>query len=197
MSSLLKEDMEKKLFKPQGHTLYEFIETKSKHKERFYLCTSGRTRLVEESNSFFCSFQSHCPEVLHAVAKGEEVYISLVKHYRACLDEKYEVSEMWFLRDLQFIDGKEADTDNPHFDMMFDEVCNVEAYSCASKYAFARSLIKLNTQYTKRDIKVNNFDSSYIEDGVIWSSNNGDCLVLMRICFYASNLLCLSLCPIP
>ncbi|XP_063806632.1 exocyst complex component 1-like [Pseudophryne corroboree] len=170
MSSLLKEDMVKKLFKPQGHTLCEFIETKSKFKERFYLCTS--------------------------VAK-EEVHISLVKHFRACLDEKYEVIEMWLLKDLVYIDGKEPETDNPHFDMMFDEVCNVEAYSCASKYAFARSLVKLNTLYTKKDIKVINFDSSYIEEGVIWSSNNGDCLVLMRICFYASNLLCLSLCPMP
>ncbi|KAG8591934.1 hypothetical protein GDO81_000354 [Engystomops pustulosus] len=171
MSSLLKEDMEKKLFKPKGHTLCEFIETKSKSKERFYLCAS--------------------------VAKEEEVHISLVKHYRACIDEIYEVSEIWLLKDLKFIDGKEPDTDNPYFDMMFEEVCNVEAYSCASKYAFARCLIKLNTLHTKRDIKVLNFDSSYIEDGVIWSSNNGDCLVLMRICFYASNLLCLSLCPIP
>ncbi|KAM8939501.1 exocyst complex component 1-like [Pelodytes ibericus] len=169
MSSLLKEDMEKKLFKPKGHTLYEFIETKPKFKERYYLCTS--------------------------VAKQEEVHISLVKHYRVCLDEKYEVAKMWMLKDLEYIDGKEPDTDNSNFDMMFEEICCVEAYSCASKYAFARSIIKLNTQYTKRDIKVINFDSSYIEDGVIWSSNNGDCLVLMRICFYASNLLCLSLCP--
>ncbi|KAM4054106.1 exocyst complex component 1-like [Anomaloglossus baeobatrachus] len=171
MSSLLKEDMVKKLFRPKGHTLYEFIETKSKTKERFYLCAS--------------------------VAKDEDVHISLVKHYRACLDETYEVSEMWFLKDLKFIDGKEPDTDNPHFDMMFEEVYNVEAYSCASKYSFTRCLIKLNTLHTKVDIKVLNFDSSYIEEGVIWSSNNGDCLVLMRICFYASNLLCLSLCPIP
>ncbi|XP_068124685.1 exocyst complex component 1-like [Hyperolius riggenbachi] len=171
MSSLIKEDMEKKVFKPRGHTLYEFIETKSKHKERFYLCTS--------------------------VAKDENVHITLVKHYRVCIDEKYEVAEVWLLSDLKYIDGKEPDTDNPHFDLMFEELCNVEAYSCASKYAFARSLVKLNTQYTKSDMKVLNFDSSYIEDGVIWSSNNGDCLVLMRICFYASNLLCLSLCPIP
>ncbi|KAM4808304.1 exocyst complex component 1-like [Rhinophrynus dorsalis] len=171
MSSLLKEDMEKKLFKPKGHTLYEFIETKSEFKERFYLCTS--------------------------VAKQEEVHISLVKHYRVCLDEQYEVTKRWLLKDLQFIDGKEADADNSHFDLMFEEIYNVEAYSCASKYAFARSLIKLNTLYTKTDIKVINFDSSYIDDSAIWSSNNGDCLVLMRICFYASNLLCLSLCPMP
>lgn len=44
------------------------------------------------------------------MAKEEEVHISLVKHYRACLDEKYEVAEMWLLRDLKFIDGKEAET---------------------------------------------------------------------------------------
>lgn len=44
------------------------------------------------------------------MAKEEEVHISLVKHYRACLDEKYEVAEMWLLRDLKYIDGKEAET---------------------------------------------------------------------------------------
>ncbi|XP_033016415.1 exocyst complex component 1-like [Lacerta agilis] len=172
MSSLVKEDLNKKLFKSLGQSLYEFIEVECSGKDRFYLCAS--------------------------VTKGEEVQITMVKHFRIGLDENYEISEKWFLDDLEMIDGKEADTDNPWFDMHFKKVYSWEAYSCASKYAFARTLNKLNEMYLQKDLKIVNFDFTYIKDGSFWSSNNGDdCLVLMRICFYASNLLCLSLCPLP
>uniref|UniRef100_A0A8C8AFP1 Exocyst complex component 1 like n=1 Tax=Otus sunia TaxID=257818 RepID=A0A8C8AFP1_9STRI len=130
------------------------------------------------------------------VTKSEEVEICMVKHLRVDREEKYEIVEKWFLKDLQMIDGKEADTDNPYFDMHFHRVYNLEAYSCASKYTFARTLNKLNEMYLKKDLKIVNFDDTYLNDDSIWSSNNRDCLVLMRICFYASNLLCLSLCPL-
>ncbi|NXJ96194.1 EXC1L protein, partial [Corythaixoides concolor] len=120
----------------------------------------------------------------------------MVKHLRVDREEKYEIVEKWFLKDLEMIDGKEADTDNPYFDMHFHKVYNLEAYSCASKYTFARTLNKLNETYLKKDLKIVNFDDTYLNDDSIWSSNNRDCLVLMRICFYASNLLCLSLCPL-
>lgn len=43
------------------------------------------------------------------MSKGEEVQISVVKHYRTGLDENYEISEKWLLDDLEMIDGKEAD----------------------------------------------------------------------------------------
>ncbi|XP_042727890.1 exocyst complex component 1-like isoform X2 [Lagopus leucura] len=133
----------------------------------------------------------HCT----VVSKSEEVEICMVKHFRD-QEEKYEVVEKWFLKDLEMIDGKEADTDNPYFDMHFHKVYSMEAYSCASKYTFARTLSNLNETYLKKDLKIVNFDSTYLNDDSIWSSNNRDCLVLMRICFYASNLLCLSLCPL-
>uniref|UniRef100_A0A7N9CN10 Exocyst complex component 1 like n=2 Tax=Cercopithecinae TaxID=9528 RepID=A0A7N9CN10_MACFA len=131
------------------------------------------------------------------VTKKEEVKIIMVKHYRIGLDEKYEVTKKWSLNDLKMIDGKEADTDNPFFDLHFKKVYSLEAYSCASKYAFARTVNKLNHAYLKKDLQIVNFDSTYINDDSIWSSNNKDCLVLMRICFYAFNLVCLSLCPLP
>ncbi|XP_038254114.1 exocyst complex component 1-like [Dermochelys coriacea] len=171
MSSLVKEDLQKKLFDPLGQSLQEFIEIECSAHNRFYLCA--------------------------AVTKGGEVEISMVKHFRIDLDEKYEMAEKWFLKDLEMIDGKEADTDNPYFDMHFEKVYSWEAHSCASKYAFARTLNKLNYMYLNKDLKIVNFDITYINDDSLWSSNNGDCLVLMKICFYAFNLLCLSLCPMP
>lgn len=45
-----------------------------------------------------------------AVTKSEEVEICMVKHFRVDREEKYEVVEKWFLKDLEMIDGKEADT---------------------------------------------------------------------------------------
>ncbi|KAJ7326711.1 hypothetical protein JRQ81_016470 [Phrynocephalus forsythii] len=171
MSSLVKEDLNKKLFKSLGQTLCEFIEVQCSSQDRFFLCAS--------------------------VTKSEEVQISMVKHYGTGIDENYEISEKWFLDDLEMIDGKEPDSDNPWFDMHFKEVYSWEACSCASKYAFARSLNKLNEKYLRKDLKIVNFDFTYINDEALWSSSNGDCVVLMKICFYATNLLCLSLCPLP
>ncbi|XP_023593074.1 exocyst complex component 1-like [Trichechus manatus latirostris] len=84
MSSLVKEDLEKKLFKPLSQNLYEFIEIEVSVQDRYYLCVS--------------------------VTKNEEVKIIMVKHYRIGLDEKYEVTKKWSLDDLRMIDGKEADT---------------------------------------------------------------------------------------
>ncbi|XP_043919324.1 exocyst complex component 1-like [Protopterus annectens] len=170
MSSLLKEDLEKKLFKLEGHKLYEFIEIEYSGKERHYLCVS--------------------------VPKNREVQISVVKHYRISLDDKYEKLKTWLLKDLEMIDGKEADADNSYFDMQFDKICTFEAYSCASKYSFTRCLINLNKTYYKKEIKIVNFDDTYIDDGML-ESNKGDCMVLLRVCFYAFNLVCLSLCPVP
>ncbi|KAM9027868.1 exocyst complex component 1-like [Guaruba guarouba] len=170
MSSLVKEDLAKRLFGPRRRRLQEFIEVEGSGAGRCYLCA--------------------------AVTKSEEVEICMVKHLRVDREEKYEILEKWFLKDLEMIDGKEADTDNPYFDMHFHKVYNLEAYSCASKYTFARTLNKLNEIYLKKDLKIVNFDDTYLNDDSIWSSNNRDCLVLMRICFYASNLLCLSLCPL-
>ncbi|XP_021123325.2 exocyst complex component 1-like [Anas acuta] len=170
MSSLVKEDLAKRLFRPRRLRLQEFIEVEGTGAGRCYLCA--------------------------AVTKSKEVEICMVKHFRVDQEEKYEVVEKWFLKDLEMIDGKEADTDNPYFDMHFHKVYSLEAYSCASKYTFARTLNKLNEMYLKKDLKIVNFDDTYLNDDSIWSSNNRDFLVLMRICFYASNLLCLSLCPL-
>nr|XP_016849678.1 PREDICTED: exocyst complex component 1-like [Anolis carolinensis] len=233
MSSLVKEDLNKKLFKSLGQSLHEFIEVECSGQDRFYLCASGKhdrdyiQPLGFNSGVLKClRARNSCNPFCLAVTKGEEVQISMVKHFRIGLDEKYEISEKWFLDDLEMIDGKEADTvspafhykacffcnlcyyklddvdkilgkDNPWFDMHFKKVYSWEAYSCASKYAFARTLNKLNEMYLHKDLKIVNFDFTYINEEALWSSSNGDCVVLMRICFYASNLLCLSLCPLP
>ncbi|XP_006012955.1 exocyst complex component 1-like [Latimeria chalumnae] len=171
MSSLIKEDLEKKLFRPDGQHLCEFIETEysESSKEKHYLCA--------------------------AVTKSREVQISVVKHSKLGLDDKYEKIKIWLLQDLKLIDGKDPDEDNAYFDMHLDKVYNLEAYSCASKYTFTRCLLSLNDKYYKNDLKIVNFDSTYIDDSNL-PSNKGDCMFLVKLCLYAFNLLCLSLCPV-
>ncbi|XP_033869388.1 exocyst complex component 1-like [Acipenser ruthenus] len=169
MSSLIKEEMQKKIFRPDGQCLDEFIEIVYSAQGRYFLCVS--------------------------VTKGQEVQISLLKHTRSNLDDKYEKTETWLLKDLVLLDGRESDTDNPHFDMHYDKIYTLEALSCAAKYAFARCLVQLSRRYYKKELKIVNFDTAYIEPTSL-SSNRGDCMVLMQICFYALNLVCLSLCPV-
>ncbi|MBN3277862.1 EXOC1 protein, partial [Polyodon spathula] len=169
MSSLLKEEMQKKIFRPDGHHLDEFIEIVYSAQGRYFLCVS--------------------------VTKGQEVQISLLKHTRSNLDDKYEKTETWLLKDLLLLDGRDSDTDNPHFDMHYEKMYTLEALSCAAKYAFARCLVQLSRRYYKKELKIVNFDTAYTEPTSL-SSNRGDCMVLMQICFYAFNLVCLSLCPV-
>lgn len=46
MSSLVKEDLEKKLFKPLAQNLCEFIEIEFSVQDRYYLCVSGKVALL-------------------------------------------------------------------------------------------------------------------------------------------------------
>lgn len=72
MSSLVKEDLEKKLFKPLSQNLYEFIEIEFSVQDRYYLCVSGNLffllRLQNVNNSkrhgwwkdmFVCIFRNN------------------------------------------------------------------------------------------------------------------------------------------
>lgn len=45
----------------------------------------------------------------------------MVKHWRVDREEKYEIVEKWFLKDLEMIDGKEADTVSVTFCVIYIE----------------------------------------------------------------------------
>ncbi|XP_030644229.1 exocyst complex component 1-like [Chanos chanos] len=181
MSSLLKEEMQKQLFRPQGEKLEEFIEIEEQQPGRHFLCVS--------------------------VSKGKQVQISVVqckklersgnkKPQRIGLQDSYLRTEVWVLQDLHLLDGRDPDVDDPCFLMHFDSVRPVRAVTCAAKYSVARTLVALSKQVGHADLTLRNFDWTYINPASI-HSNRGDCMVLMQICFYAISLVCLSLCPVP
>ncbi|KAG7454121.1 hypothetical protein MATL_G00263700 [Megalops atlanticus] len=170
MSSLLKEEMQRSLFRPEGQHLEEFIEIIEPAEGRHFLCVS--------------------------VTKLKAVQISVVRNLRLDLIGAYERTEEWSLKDLVLLDGRDSDSDEPRFVMHFDTVRSMTATSCAAKYSLARVLVSLSATHCQTDLMLANFDRTYIQPTSLYASR-GDCMVLLQICFYAANLVCLSLCPIP
>ncbi|NXD25780.1 EXC1L protein, partial [Spelaeornis formosus] len=160
MSSLVKEDLAKRLFGPRRRRLHEFIEVEGAGTQRYYLCAAGTGQPPRGAG-------------LRRLCWG------------AAATERGPGS------------APARSGDNPYFDMHFHKVYNMEAYSCASKYTFARTLNELNAMYLKKDFKIVNFDDTYLKDDSVCLSSNRDFLVIMKICLYASNILCLSLCRFP
>uniref|UniRef100_A0A8B9JRA1 Si:dkey-245p14.4 n=1 Tax=Astyanax mexicanus TaxID=7994 RepID=A0A8B9JRA1_ASTMX len=141
------------------------------------------------------------------VSKGKEVQITVVrcrksqksgykKAQRIGLEDSYVKTEVWALQELRVLDGRDPDIDDPCFLMHFDTVRPVKAVNCAAKYSLARCLLALSETHQHSELRIHNFDWTYVQPTSIYSSR-GDCMVLMRICFYAFNLVCLTLCPVP
>ncbi|KAG9328207.1 hypothetical protein JZ751_010610, partial [Albula glossodonta] len=83
MSSLLKEELQRLIFTPEGQQLKEFIEIIETAKARHFLCVS--------------------------VNKVKAVQISVVKNLRANRLDTFERTEEWFLKDMVLLDGKDSD----------------------------------------------------------------------------------------
>ncbi|XP_051558205.1 exocyst complex component 1-like [Myxocyprinus asiaticus] len=180
MSSLLREEMDRVLFRPVGQKLEEFIEIEEEKQGRHFICISTKDKEAQIS-------VVHCRRSKHSQSKK-------LRHYG--LEDNYERIETWALEDLMILDGRDPDTDDPCFLMHFDTVRTIRAVSCAAKYNLARCLLSLSRKYHHTALKLQNFDQSYIEPTSMYS-DRGDCMVLSQICFYAFNLVCLSLCPVP
>ncbi|XP_051561658.1 exocyst complex component 1-like [Myxocyprinus asiaticus] len=180
MSSLLREEMDRVLFRPVGQKLEEFIEIEEQQQGRHFLCVSTKDKVVQIS-------VVRCRRAKQSRSKK-------LKHYG--LEDSYERTETWALEDLTILDGRDPDTDDPSFLMHFDTVRTITAVSCAAKYILARCLLSLSRKYHHTALKLRNFDLTYIQPTSMYS-DRGDCMVLSQVCFYAFNLVCLSLCPVP
>ncbi|XP_073721099.1 exocyst complex component 1-like isoform X1 [Misgurnus anguillicaudatus] len=180
MSSLLRKEMARVLFRPKGQKLEEFIEIEEQQQGRHFLCVSTKDKQVQISVVV-------CQAVKRSQTKKLQQY---------GLEDSYERVEIWDLEDLLLLDGRDPDIDDPCFLMYFDKVRFIKAISCAAKYSLARCLLSLSRKYRHSALKLRNFDWTYIRPTAMYS-DRGDCMVLTQVCFYAFNLVCLSLCPMP
>ncbi|XP_034044178.1 exocyst complex component 1-like [Thalassophryne amazonica] len=186
MSSLLREEMQRVLFRPEKQRLVEFIEIEEPPQGRHFLCVSvAKNKVVQ-----LCIVR--CQLLQSSVKSGSKR--SHTK--RSSIQDCYRRTETWSLQDLTLVDGRDPDVDDPCFLMHFDKVRTVTAISCSAKYSLVRAMVALSEQYCHRSLKLRNFDWTYIKPTSFYS-NRGDCVVLSQICFYAFNLVCLSMCPVP
>uniref|UniRef100_A0A3P8U128 Exocyst complex component 1 like n=1 Tax=Amphiprion percula TaxID=161767 RepID=A0A3P8U128_AMPPE len=183
MSSLLKEEMQRVLFRPAKQRLVEFIEIEEPTCGRHFLCVSAKGKVVQLS-IVQCQISKSS---LKSGAKKSHTK-------RSSIQDSYRRTEMWSLQNLTLVDGRDPD-DDPCFLLHFDKVRTVTATSCSAKYAFVRALVALSDRHCQRSLNLRNFDWTYIKPTSFYS-NRGDCVVLSQICFYAMNLVCLSMCPV-
>ncbi|XP_061536658.1 exocyst complex component 1-like [Phycodurus eques] len=187
MSSLLREEMQRVLFRPAKQRLMEFIEIEEPEIGRHFLCVSvtNSKRMVQ-----LCIVRCQITQT-PIKSRSKRAHTK-----RSSIQECYRKTEIWSLQDLTLVDGRDPDVDDPFFLLHFDKVRTVRAVSCSAKYAIVRALVALSEQYCERSLNLDNFDWAYIKPTSFYS-NRGDCVVLSQICFYAFNLVCLSMCPVP
>ncbi|XP_008315266.1 exocyst complex component 1-like [Cynoglossus semilaevis] len=185
MSSLLREEMARVLFRPEKQRLVEFIEIEEPGEGRHFLCVSvAKNKLVQ-----VCIVRCQLSQSFKTGSKKSHTK-------RSSIQDCYRRTEIWSLQDLSLVDGRDPDVDDPCFLLHFDKVRTVTAVSCSAKYTIVRALVAVSDQYCQRSLNLRNFDWSYIKPTSFYS-NRGDCVVLTQICFYAFNLVCLSMCPVP
>ncbi|XP_054461278.1 exocyst complex component 1-like [Anoplopoma fimbria] len=186
MSSLLREEMQRVLFRPDKQRLVEFIEIEEPTQGRHFLCVSVSKNKVVQLCIVRCQISQ--PSLKSGSKKSHTK--------RSSIQECYRKAEIWGLQDLTLVDGRDPDVDDPCFLLHFDKVRTVTAVSCSAKYSFVRALVVLSDQNYQKALNLLNFDWAYIKPTSFYS-NRGDCVVLTQICFYAFNLVCLSMCPVP
>ncbi|KAM3623759.1 uncharacterized protein V6R79_015244 [Siganus canaliculatus] len=177
MSSLLREEMQRVLFRPAKQRLVEFIEIEEASNGRHFLCVSVAKHKVVQLSIVQCQISLSTME-----SKSKK---SQTKRSR--IQDCYRRTEIWSLHDLTLVDGRDPDVDDPCFLLHFDKVRTVTAITCSAKYAIVRALVALSDQYCQRSLNLQNFDWTYIKPTSFYS-NRGDCVVLTQICFYAFNL---------
>eukprot|EP00062_Callorhinchus_milii_P008300 gi/632950991/ref/XP_007891040.1/ PREDICTED: uncharacterized protein LOC103178224 [Callorhinchus milii] len=216
MSAILRNELKKKIFKPNGDRLFAVLplainvmklsasnkNIRSRTLGNLIVFQSSLEKmLVTESTilihpkvySVIYSSGLWALQTTSKLTNCQDVQITFVKIMTSNQNEQYEKVNTWHLKDLKLLDGKEADEDNPHFEMHFDKIYNWEASSTASKYAFLRCLLELNNIYLGEEIVFVNFDTNYLYENSA-TINKGDCLLVMNLCvLYFCNCVCLSL----
>ncbi|XP_067106024.1 exocyst complex component 1-like [Osmerus mordax] len=191
MSSLLRDEMQKMVFQCEGQKLVEFIEIEEQDPGRHFLCVS-----VDKSKQVhICVVTSKKPKRSHKSGSKKKKKLLPLETQRLGLIDSYKITEVWLLQDLVLLDGRNADVDDPSFLLHFDKVRQVTAINSGAKYAMARALLGLSDKYCQSQLTLQNFDLAYIHPTCVYT-DRGDCVVLLQICFYAVNLVCLSLCPV-
>ncbi|XP_043076349.1 exocyst complex component 1 isoform X3 [Puntigrus tetrazona] len=114
------------------------------------VCKAGK----KKKNCFLCA----------TVTTERPVQVKVVKVKKSDKGDFYKRQMAWELRDLTEVDAKDANKENPEFDLHFEKVYRWVASSTAEKNSFISCIWKLNQRYLRKKVEFVNVSPQLLEE---------------------------------
>ncbi|XP_048386197.1 exocyst complex component 1 isoform X4 [Stegostoma tigrinum] len=138
----IKHALQRDIFTPNDERLLSIVN----------VCKAGK----KKKNCFLCA----------TVTTERPVQVNVVKVKKSDKGDFYKRQTAWALRDLAVVDAKDANKENPEFDLHFEKVYKWVASSTAEKNAFISCIWKLNQRYLRKKLEFINVSSQLLEESV-------------------------------
>ncbi|XP_030628360.1 exocyst complex component 1 isoform X1 [Chanos chanos] len=138
----IKHALQRDIFTPNDERLLSIVN----------VCKAGK----KKKNCFLCA----------TVTTERPVQVKVVKVKKSDKGDFYKRQMAWELRDLTEVDAKDANKENPEFDLHFEKVYRWVASSTAEKNAFISCIWKLNQRYLRKKVEFVNVSSQLLEESV-------------------------------
>ncbi|XP_051783770.1 exocyst complex component 1 isoform X4 [Erpetoichthys calabaricus] len=136
----IKHALQRDIFTPNDERLLSIVN----------VCKAGK----KKKNCFLCA----------TVTTERPVQVRVVKVKKSDKGDFYKRQTAWELRDLAIVDAKDANKENPEFDLHFDKVYKWVASSTAEKNSFISCIWKLSQRYLRKKIEFVNVSSQLLEE---------------------------------
>ncbi|XP_060680091.1 exocyst complex component 1 isoform X1 [Hemiscyllium ocellatum] len=138
----IKHALQRDIFTPHDERLLSIVN----------VCKAGK----KKKNCFLCA----------TVTTERPVQVNVVKVKKSDKGDFYKRQTEWALRDLAVVDAKDANKENPEFDLHFEKIYKWVASSTAEKNAFISCIWKLNQRYLRKKLEFVNVSSQLLEESV-------------------------------
>ncbi|XP_026146921.1 exocyst complex component 1 isoform X6 [Carassius auratus] len=136
----IKHALQRDIFTPNDERLLSIVN----------VCKAGK----KKKNCFLCA----------TVTTERPVQVKVVKVKKTDKGDKRQMA--WELRDLTEVDAKDANKENPEFDLHFEKVYRWVASSTAEKNSFISCIWKLNQRYLRKKVEFVNVSPQLLEESV-------------------------------
>ncbi|XP_052442599.1 exocyst complex component 1 isoform X1 [Carassius gibelio] len=134
----IKHALQRDIFTPNDERLLSIVN----------VCKAGK----KKKNCFLCA----------TVTTERPVQVKVVKVKKTDKGDKRQMA--WELRDLTEVDAKDANKENPEFDLHFEKVYRWVASSTAEKNSFISCIWKLNQRYLRKKVEFVNVSPQLLEE---------------------------------
>ncbi|XP_073709117.1 exocyst complex component 1 isoform X3 [Garra rufa] len=136
----IKHALQRDIFTPNDERLLSIVN----------VCKAGK----KKKNCFLCA----------TVTTERPVQVKVVKVKKSDKGDFYKRQMAWELRDLTEVDAKDANKENPEFDLHFEKVYRWVASSTAEKNSFISCIWKLNQRYLRKKVEFVNVSPQLLEE---------------------------------